>query len=451
MTKFQFRSIAALLLLASVVQQSFAQVVPTALTGTGGSNCVWGNTPICGDDYETYLNLCALQNAGVNFKHYGACIETLNANGQVETTCPKTLLEVCGVDGITYGNRCRLDARKVLFAYDGPCRQTTRSWTAPGTAPVCDCPLELAPVCTMTGTTYESNCVLLCGQQIALTMEPCPSQCQCPRNYDPVCGADSKTYDNQCTLDCVRGVLLGLGECANIVVSCENCSSVFMPVYSKDGVNYDNYCRLICNKAKFAGFGRAVDNAATKAAAIKRKCEQCSRLYLPICGNDGKTYDNECICTCTERCEKYSNGLCPTHDPQAAVPMKFPECEGRGRQEVCGVDNRTYDNQCYLQKSGIELQYPGPCRSRGEYNSSLPQNPALFADANLIKRPDRYNDADFQMKPRTDGYPVQKDRSDDYPFQKEKSRKDKPKKAKLGGINDALAWLKNFKVGTTLD
>ena len=429
MTKFQFRSIAAVLLLASVVQQSFAQVVPTALTGTGGSNCVWGNTPICGDDYETYLNLCALQNAGVNFKHYGACIETLNANGQVETTCPKTLLEVCGVDGITYGNRCRLDARKVLFAYDGPCRQTTRSWTAPAITPDCDCQLELTPVCTMTGTTYESNCVLLCGQQIALTMEPCPSQCQCPRNYDPVCGADSKTYDNQCTLDCVRGVLLGLGECANIVVSCENCSSVFMPAYSKDGVNYDNYCRLICNKAKFAGFGRAVDNAATKAAAIKRKCEQCSRLYLPICGNDGKTYDNECLCSCTEKCEKYSNGLCPTQNPQAATNMRFNDCAGQGIKEVCGVDNKTYDNQCYLKKSDIELQYPGPCRSRGEYNAQLPQNPALFADAKLIKKPERYNDADYNKK------------------EEPRAEVKKQAKAKAGGLDEALAWLKNFKVG----
>ena len=422
-------TLTSLLLLVVALPVARGQIAPTAPYPSGGSNCVWGNTPICGDDYETYPNLCALQAAGVIFKHYGRCIETLNANGQVETDCPKTFEEVCGVDGITYGNRCRLDARKILLAYEGPCRATTRSWTKPLIAPVCDCPLELIPVCTMTGTTYESNCVLLCNQQIALTMEPCPSQCQCPRNYDPVCGADAKTYDNPCALECVRGTLIGNGECSNIVVSCDNCSTVYMPVFSKDGINYDNYCRLICAKGQFGGFGRTTNNVAAKAEAIRRKCEQCSRLYLPICGNDGKTYDNECLCSCTEKCEKYSNGLCPTQNPQAATNMRFNECAGQGIKEVCGVDNKTYDNQCYLKKSDIQLQYPGPCRSRGEYNAQLPQNPALFADAKLIKKPERYNDADYNKK------------------EEPRAEVKKQAKAKAGGLDEALAWLKNFKVG----
>ena len=28
---------------------------------------------------------------------------------------------------------------------------------------------------------------------------------------------------------------------------------------------------------------------------------------------------------------------------------------------VCGVDNRTYENQCFLDKQGVNLQYEGAC------------------------------------------------------------------------------------------
>lgn len=81
------------------------------------------------------------------------------------------------------------------------------------------------------------------------------SPCACARNSQPVCGSDGKTYSNECLLNCAS---------------------------SKSEKKITVYKDVSCESLR-----------------IPDSCI-CNAIYLPVCGNDGKTYSNECDLNCTK-------------------------------------------------------------------------------------------------------------------------------------------------------
>uniref|UniRef100_A0A8C4VJY3 Kazal-like domain-containing protein n=1 Tax=Gopherus evgoodei TaxID=1825980 RepID=A0A8C4VJY3_9SAUR len=106
-------------------------------------------------------------------------------------------------------------------------------------------------------------------------------------------------------------------------------------------------------------------------ADLLSRPENCPPKRDPVCGDDGVTYDNECVMgqSGTIRgleIQKVRSGHC---QPQDNVECTFgTTCVCLSRYDpVCGSDNHTYGNPCELDamacvlRKEIKVKDKGPC------------------------------------------------------------------------------------------
>ena len=182
------------------------------------------------------------------------------------------------------------------------------------------------------------------------------------------------------------------------------CGSVESPECGCDGVTYSNACKRL-----FAGVGLkyagaclvpcdlgsdtcgaqaycASGNVGTCAGKgfCKAKPDGCGGNVAPVCGCDGKTYNNACEAA-VGGVNVSSDGACKPVSCQADVDNSCPAqswcalavgvCAGQGLctplpgpcpdvdgPPLCGCDGQTWASTCEANAAGIHIKHLGPCK-----------------------------------------------------------------------------------------
>lgn len=186
---------------------------------------------------------------------------------------------VCGSDGVNYSNECDLEVKACRKALQGVTLTLASRGicSGPGGGGGPSIEAQVAEEEEEDGADY--------GDQYDYEdneVDECPARCTL--EWDIKCGTDGKNYPNACELKrqaCTEGP-------QNLKVA------------------YNGKCSLVLSA-----------NIPEVPVVDESGCPECNKVFLPVCGTDGVTYNNKC---------KLDEAACKTGDYNLIQFLKNGPC-----------------------------------------------------------------------------------------------------------------------------